>query len=137
MNASMTADVPLSAVATEDLALGREVLQCHRRGPAKVFPIAGFVLAALTVIFMGLLALDSGSATGSDFVVLGVIAAIFGGSGAAIQAYRGHVQGLRQVLRVHEHGIVRDDRRGRTVVVRFADVTKVEASVLNTALTST
>lgn len=141
MSTTITASAPLATSTTRapaaDEALGREVLLCHRKGPAKVFAIAGFALAAITVIFMGLLALDSGAATGSDFIFLGVIAAIFGATGMAFHAYRQHVDRLRQVLRVHERGVVREDRRGRTVLVHFAEVSKVDASVLNTVIMST
>jgi len=122
-------------VARHDPELGRELVLCHRKKPTLAYPVAGLVLGAMTVLLMLALALDSGSATGSDFAFLSVVAAIFAGSGAGLLWYRRRVIALRQLLRVCERGVVREDVHGRHVLVRFADVTKIEdmaiASPLN------
>lgn len=118
-----------------DPELGRDLILCHRRKPTLVYPVAGLVLGGMTVLLMMALALDAGSATGSDFAFLAGVAAIFGISGAGLLWYRRRTIALRQLLRICERGVVREDVAGRRVLVRFTEVTTIEdmtiASPLN------
>jgi hypothetical protein len=131
--------VPVPARADSgrrDAELGRELVLCHRRKPKLVWPVASLVLGGMTALLMLALALDSTSTTGSDYAFLAVLVGIFAGTGAILSWYRRRIIGLRQVIRICERGIVRDDIRGRRVLMRFADVTKIDHAAIVSPLMS-
>jgi hypothetical protein len=104
---------------------------CPRRRPGLVLPIASLVLGALAAALLIALASDGKEKT-DDLVFVGVLAGVFAATGVLALVFRRRIIARRRVIRVFEHGIVREDTRSRREL-RFADVVKLEASVARTA----
>jgi hypothetical protein len=109
--------------------LGRELVVCPRRRPGLVFGVASLVLGiAATVLLVGLLA--EGKTRAGDLAFVGVLVAIFLGLGAVLLALRRRTIARREIIHIHEHGIVREDCRSRREW-RFADIARLQARIVN------